>query len=530
MKYKKSLVASLAVLGLLVLAACGQSSDSKTKDSSTANTEKTAKAKDTFTYVISGDPTSMNPITVSDRWGLTVTNMIYSPLVRIEPDGSAHNELAESVEPAADGLSLVVKLKKDIKWSDGQPLTADDVVFTYEEKAKRENGASDALWIGDKPITVSKVDDLTVKFTLPEKSVSALNNLTAEIYIIPEHVYKDVKDFSTDELSVQPVGSGPYKLVTYKKGEYLQFEANDSYFGGKPSIKNVTLRIVTSADTTKIALQKGEVDASFILPSDTKDLENSKNLKTYEYSENRVGYIGVNANSLKLQDVKVRQALFFALDRNELNKGAYLSDKYYENAYSILPPANKFATTDLEKYEQDTKKSESLLKEANATNVSINLAYSSSDPAQTIQATLIQQQLQQVGVKVELVGLDPTALYAELQKPDSTKFDFFLGGYIMGNDPDQYSPLFQSTGSANYFHYKNPAVDELFKSGAVELDEAKRKDIYNDLQKTIANDAIFFPIVDNKKVMAVNTDITDVEKAKLIPIYSFQDWSKLKIK
>lgn len=101
-----------------------------------------------------------------------------------------------------------------------------------------------------------------------------MNNIATETYIMPEHVFKDEPDFSGNELQAKPVGTGPYKLTNYKRGEYLQFEANDSYYGGKPNIKNVTLRIIANADTTKVALQKGEIDASFILPNNIEDIKN----------------------------------------------------------------------------------------------------------------------------------------------------------------------------------------------------------------------------------------------------------------
>ena len=318
---KKWLLGATALVATAVLVGCGS------KEAPKAAKEK--KDKDTFTYAISGDPSSMNPINVGDRWGLTVTNLIYSPLVRIEGDGQEKMELADSVTPAEDGKSLTVKLKSDIHWSDGEPLTADDVVFTYQEKVKKENGGSDALWIGDKPVEVEKVDDVTVKFNLPSVSAAAINNIATETYIIPEHVFKNETDFSGSELQADPVGTGPYKLTNYKRGEYLQFEANEDYFGGQVKVPKVTLRIISNADTTKVALQKGEVDASFLLPNNIKDIEAS-DLDTYIYSENRVGYMGVNNNSEKLKDVKVRQAIFYALNKDELNTAGYLSTDYYD--------------------------------------------------------------------------------------------------------------------------------------------------------------------------------------------------------
>ncbi len=525
MKKRNQLLGLLGTTALL-LAACG---GQKAATDESVDKKSQTGAADTFTYAISGDPTSLNPINTSDRWGLTVTNMIYSPLVRVEGDGTLKNELAQDVKTSEDGLTVTVDLKPDIKWSDGQPLTADDVVFTYEQKVKKENGNADSLWVADKPITVEKVDDDTVDFKLPSVSGAAVNNIATETYIIPKHIFEKEADFSVNELSAKPVGTGPYKLTEYKRGEYLRFEANDSYYGGKPQIKNVTLRIIASADTTKVALQKGEVDASFVLPSDIADLD-AKTITTYPYSENRIGYLGLNTQTDNLKDVKVRQAVLYALDKAELDKAAYLDSQYYEEPVSILPPANPFATKDVEAYQTDTNKAAALLKEAGVSDLKLTLGFSSSDPAQTIQATLIQQQLQKAGITVDLQGGDGTAIFAELKKAGSTKYDLFLGGYIMGNDPDLYSALFKSGGSANYFQYASATTDELFEKGAAELDETKRKEIYNQLQGQIAEDAVIYPIVDNKKILAVNNRITDVEKAGLIPIYTFEDLSKLAIK
>ena len=174
-------------------------------------------------------------------------------------------------------------------------------------------------------------------------------------------------------------------------------------------------------------------------------------------------------------------------------------------------------------------KAKQLLAEAGVSNLTVNLGYSSSDAAQTLQATLIQQQLAAIGVAVELAGGDSTALFTELKKEGSTAYDLFLGGYIMGNDPDQYARLFKTGGASNYFKLASSEVDSLFEQGAVELDQTKREQIYDNLQATLADQAAIYPIVDNKKVLAVNNRVKNVEKAGLIPIYTFEDPSKLTI-
>lgn len=520
---KRSLLTGLFAASAVVLAACA----SNTTNTSTTTTSATSN--NAFTYAISGDPTSINPITTSDRWGLTVTNMIFSPLVRVEGDGSKTYELAESIEPSADGLTLTVKLKKDIKWSDGEAFTADDVVFTYTKKADKANNSFKQMWIGDQQIQVVKVDDYTVEFKLPAASAAALENVATEIYILPEHVYKNVTDFSGSDLGVTPVGTGPYKMVEYKRGEYFRFEANEHYYRGKAAINEVVLRIITSTDTAKLALQKGEVDAAVVLPSDIADLDKNS-ITAYPYSENRIGYMGLNTATQELSDVRVRQAILYALNKEEMNKAVYLAPEYYATPSSILPPNNPFVTTDVEKYETNIEKAKALLAEAGVSNLTLKLGYTATDKPNTLQATLIQQQLQKIGVNVELAGGDGTAVFTELRKKGSTQYHLFLGGYIMGNDPDLYSALFASGQRSNYFQYSSDVTDRLFKEGAVELDPAKRKEIYNTLQKTIAEDAIIYPIVDNRRILAVNNRIGNVTDAGLIPIYSIEDMSKLTIK
>lgn len=505
----------LSALALIVLVACGKGAASGANGSDA-----------TFTYAINGDPENMNPISTSDRWGLTVSNLVYSPLIRVEADGSYKNELAESYEVAKDGLSITVKLRKDVKWSDGEKLTADDVIFTYETKAKKENGNASHLYINDKPVAFEKVDDYTVKFVLPEVSAPALDNIVTETYILPKHVYEK-EDFTGKQLKATAVGSGPYKLVEYKNGEYLRFEANENYYKGVAKIKNLVLRIITNSETAKVALQTGEVDASYILPSEISDYD-SNAIATYAYTENRVGYMGLVTNTPELTDIRVRQAILYALNKADMNKAAYVDSKYFETPNSFLPVANPYRSDDVESYKQDLDKAKKLLSDAGVSDLTLSLAYSSSDAAQSLQATLIQEQLSKVGIKVELAGGDASAISAEIKKPNP-KFNLFLNGYIMGNDPDQYARLFTTGGASNYFKISNTTIDDLFKQGAVELDQAKRKEIYNKLQAELADQAVIYPIVDNKKVLAVNKRIGNVEESGLVPIYTFEDPSLLTV-
>jgi len=520
------LAVSLAI-GVLFTGCSNGSGTSAASGSASAPTAGATKS-DTFTYAIPGDPgNSVNVMTTGDRYGLMTVKMLYSPLYIVNPDGIEY-DLAESMTPSADHLTYTAKLRKNVKWSDGQPLTADDVVYTFNEMEKESNAgwAYGQLMFGDKMVEVTKVDDYTVQFKLPIVSSSAVE-MFSQIFIMPKHIYEGSTNFENNPKNATPVGSGPYKLAEYKAGQYVKFVANDDYFLGKPKIKNIIFRIVENANTAKIALQKGEVDAALVQPSDVKDLKNDTNLTLKPYSEGRVGYMMVNTNTDNMKNKKIRQAVFFALNRDQMNKTAFLTNDYYANVYTFLPPSNPWASTTAEKYEQNVNKSKQLLQEAGVSNISLKLGYSGNDAVQQKQAVLIQQQLAAVGIKLELSGADSTALSNEMKKKGTTKYDLYLNGYIMGIDPDTYSSLFISGSPSNYSGLKDAKIDELFSKGKIETNDDKRKTIYADLQKQLQDDAVIYPICDNKKILAIKSNIAGIDEAKLVSVYSFGDMSKL---
>lgn len=487
-----------------------------------------AQDKDTFTYAISGDPFTTNPIIAQDRWGLTFTNMVFSPLMRLNSDGTTKYELAESMEVAEDGLSINVKLKDGLKWSDGEPVKADDVVFTYGIKSDKKNGAVAALTVGDDVIKVEKVDDLNVKFILPAVSAAALNKITFETYIIPEHIYKDVKDFSENTLEVQPVGSGPYKLVEYKNGEYLKFEANENYYGGKANIKNIVFRIIPEADAVKVALQTGEVDASMVGVSAVEELK-AAGLDVYTYSEDGIGYVGFNLSSDAFQSKEVRQAVMYAINREEMNTAMFQKPEFYQNVYSVLPTNNPFYNSDIEPYNFDQAKAKELIEKAGVKDVKLNIAYDPTNKAAEMMATLMKERLAEVGIELELIGAEQSTIINEQLDPESKKYNMFINGYVFGVEPDSYSAMFGSEGAFNIFHIKNETLDKLFEDGQKELDETKRKEIYAELQKVIADEAFIYPHATALKIIVSNPRIKGFEEAKFVPIYSLEDMSKLKI-
>ena len=231
-------------------------------------------------------------------------------------------------------------------------------------------------------------------------------------------------------------------------------------------------------------------------------------------------------NAKRVTDEKVRKAFFFSLDKKAIADAAVLSEDYYALAYTFLPPANSWVTEDVEKYDRDVEKAKQLLSEAGVSNPTLKFAYSADDSLQATAAVMIQEQAAEAGINVELYGMDATAESQAMKNPDN-EYDLYYGGYIMGIDPDKYSPLFLSTGPYNYMHYNAPEIDELFAQGRQQTDEAARREIYNELQAKIADMAVFYPVYSNMRLLVTTANVAGMEEAGLVPIYTFEDMSKL---
>lgn len=539
-KNRLSVLLGLVLVFALALTACSkpaapateaQSTDAATTEAGSTDVTPTEPAtggnSDSFSYAIGGDPgNNVNVITTNDRWGLMTVKMVYSPLFMYNAEGIDYF-LADSIEASEDGLTYTVKLKEGVKWSDGEDFNADDVLFTYNAMLDEKNtGWGFArLHFDGKPVIIEKVDDYTVTFTLPTVSASAVE-MFSKVFIMAEHIYKDTADFTNNDINMNPVGTGPFKLAEYKPGEYLRFEANETYFKGSPKTKQFIYRIIENSNTAKLALQNGEVDAWVATPTDATDLTQNPNLLAHPYEEGRVAYFKLNSWADGLGDQNVRKAIFYALDRTEIMTAAYADPQYFDLAYTFLPNNSTWKNDNVEKYEQDVEKAKQLLADAGVSALNLRLAYTNSDDAQSKMALVIQQQLAQIGINVELIGLDSAAMIATTFKNDHNDYDMFLGGYIMGIDPDAYAPFFVSTGD-NYYHFDNQEIDKLFAEGKIEMDEAKRKEIYNKIQELVADEAIQYPFGGNKRILVATKDLKGIEEAKLVPIYTFDDASYL---
>lgn len=481
---------------------------------------------------VASDPVVLNPIHAGDRVSLTIDQALFAPLFQVN-NGKKTFYLADSLTPSSDNLTYTLKLKSGLTWHDGKPLTADDVVFTIDKilDEKQNSFLRSNLIVGGKPIQAVKVDDTTVDFKLPQVN-PAFEATLLQVFPIPKHVFENEANIEKSTKNAEPVGSGPFKFKEYKTGEYLTLERFDNYFAGKPHLDSVTYRIAKDTNAANLALQNGEININYLNPQDVATIQGTNNFEILPYAEGRLAYLMFNQNSDTgvLNKKEVRQALSYALSRDEIIQIAYTSNEYADPAKSFLTPDSLFQTNEVASFDNDPAKAKELLDAAGVKGLKLRFIVQSGNKAQESVSLYVQQKLKAIGVDVELQSMDSSAWVKKFIDPTSKDFEIAMTGYIMGYDPDAYSILYTSEGSSNYTHYSNKESDALWAQGAGEADPAKREEVYKKLQNIIADDAVIYPIAYTKTIVAVDKKYGGLDQAVLKPVVIFEDLSKIYLK
>ena len=475
-----------------------------------------AEAKDTIVYAQMADCGNVvNYLTSDDRISMSMLAYINDGLFVLMPDGSYRFKIAESFEPSADGLTYTAKIKSGLKWSDGTDMTIDDVIFSFETYMAN----SSALAVNGENAAINKVDDTTIEFVLPG-ALASFPESVGDVPMLAKHIFEGAANLDMDMTNpATVVGCGPYKFAEYKSGEYIKLVRNEFYAGEQAAVETFLMPFIPNDDTAKAALLKGEVDIWVGLASLLEGLEE---FNVVPYSEGRVAYARINRVSPNLQDKDVRKAIFYAINRNDMLTAAYSSLDYATPSVSFLPKTNGYYTEDLEQYNQDVAKAVELL--AGKTVPTLKICYIGTNAEQTAMATVMQAQLAQVGINLELHGVDQAAYMAAAYDCENAEYDLCLGGYIMTIDPAGYDGMF-ATG--NMINYASAEIDALFEEGKSTTDPAERKAIYTRLQQLVADEALFYPMGTNLRLLVVNPELKGLDEAALVSIITFDDIGRL---
>ncbi|MDN3954841.1 ABC transporter substrate-binding protein [Sporolactobacillus laevolacticus] len=519
---RKLIITFFVVIMIAALTACG---------SNNAAPSKKSKDGGSITLAVPADPLVLNPNYASDRVTLTIQQALFAPLFYIN-GRNVTPALAEKLTVSKDQKTYELTLKKNLKWHDGKALTAKDVVFTLNSilDKKQNSDLRGNFVFNNKPVKAVALDNQTVKFTLPEVAPSFQLNLE-QLYPIPQHVFANESNLQKSTKNNHPIGSGPYQFVTYKSGQYVELKKFNDFFGGKPHLDKVIFRVAKDQNAANLGLQNGSIQLKAIQPADVANVTGKGNVDVVSYPEYRLNYATFNENVPAFKNKTFRQAISYALNREDIIKSAYGSNKYAIPASSIFTADVKFQNKNVQTYPYDLAKAKQLLDQSKVDKKQqLTILYLNNNKAQESIALYFQQQFKKIGLNLQLKPTDPAAWGNYALNRKSTAYGILLNGYIMGPEADTYKVLFQSTSPYNYANYHNAKLDKVWDAASVETDQAKRSADYDQIQNKIADDAVLYPISYDDALFAISKKYGGIKEAKPQPVTILRDLSKLYLK
>jgi peptide/nickel transport system substrate-binding protein len=532
------------LVALVALFAFGGSCGHETQigaDETPAANEKPV-AGDTFVEASIGDITGLIPNITTDSASHEVGGLIYDGLVRQDKDYNWESQMAESWQFSKDCLTLTFKLRKNVKWHDGKPFTADDVLFTYKTMM---NPKTPTAYKNDfEPIKeVQVVDPYTVRVTYSQPFAKALMGWGQTI--LPKHLLeKYAEDGKLREAPqvLKPIGTGPYKFHEWKTGEKVVLLANkDYYMEGRPYLGRVVYRIIPSQATIYIELMAKGVDKSRLTAiqyaRQTDYPVFKKDYNKYRYSDNRYTYLGFNLKDPRFADKRVRQAFAHAINKQELIDGVLLG--LGQIATGPLRPGTWAYTDKVKRYAYDPAKAKQLLadagwKDRNGDGImrnkegqpfSFTIRTNQGNDERKKAAEIIQQRLKEIGVQTDIQTIEWAAFLKEYIR--QKRFEAIVMGWGTTSDPDQY-PIWHSSQHGpeqlNSISYANPEVDALLEKGRATCHQSERVAVYQRIQEILAEDQPYLFLYYPDSLWAVSSRVRGIKPAPAGIDYNFIDW------
>jgi len=440
------------------------------------------------------DPKSMNPDAQVDDAGAAIFRNIYDQLFELTRNYDLVPGLAYAYDVSEDGRTYTFHLYQNVTWHDGVKFTSKDVKFTFEA-IKKFHGIAYGHIKADNIESIECPDDYTVVFHLKEPYAPFVQLLSwYGTWIMPAHIWEGVEDWLDPSIEslTKPVGTGPFKLVEWVRGEHITLEANLNYHLGRPYLSRVVFKIIPDASVALQSFLAGEGDILGTTPelSQIPLINATKDTRVIMYPTASRWYIGFNLQRPLFQDVRVRKAIAYAINRSEINEkacsGFRIPAKYHYTP-AVEWAVNKNATLP----EYDPQMAEQLLDEAGyprgPDGWRFTITYSCwTGPEEESIGEIIKDQLSRVGIKVVLDVSEFNIWEEKVVK--NRDFDIALCDGFQGPDPANFILRVGSGQYINFAGYSNPEVDELFDLGGKEADIEKRKQYYYRIQEIVAED------------------------------------------
>ena len=493
------LTALFSALLTTILIGCGQQ---KTEDAGYLNKTYPSEAGGTLVDALSGEPSGLIAMMAGESSASAIASNIFNSLLKYDKNLELTGELAQSWDVSSDQKTITFHLKPNLKWADGQPLTSEDVLFTWktvtDDKTRSPYGADYKL-----VKRAEAPDSNTFKVTYAQPYAPALDSWSG-LHILPKHLLKD-QDINNTPFSRNPVGSHYYQIDQWKKGESLSLKRNPNATQGQAKIDHLVSRIIPDRAAQFLELMADNIDSmslnsiqyARIFPS-RPDL--TAKIAQYKELGNSYTYLGFNLKRKPFDDLRVRQAINYAIDKQEIIDGVLLGLGL--PVASPYKPGTRWSNPKLQPYPYDPHKAIALLKEAgfedhdhdgildrNGQPLSFEIL-TNQNKEREMSAVLVQRRLKEIGIDVKIRVVEWATFISRFIKTGD--FNVVLLGWGLGLEPDQFNIWHssqQAPGQFNFIGYKNPKVDKLLEAGRLELNPDKRMKIYHDFSEILLEDS-----------------------------------------
>jgi peptide/nickel transport system substrate-binding protein len=490
---------------------------------------------DLFIDASIGDASTLLPPLATDSASRGVAGLIYNGLVKYDANLNLVGDLAESWDISPDGLTITFKLRRGVKWHDGQPVSAQDCLFTYRLMVDPKTPTA---YSGDY-LQVKKaeaVDDYTFRVTYPKPFAPALESWG--LAMLPRHLLEG-KDVTQSPLGRHPIGTGPFMFKEWQTGNRIILTYNPEYFEGRPHLHGYIYRVIPDQATMFMELKAGNIDRMGLNPlqyiRQTDYPKFQRLFNKYKYVSFSYVYLGYNLEDRRFADKRVRHALTHAIKKQEIVEGVLMG--LGQEAIGPYKPGTWFFNPEVPQFPYDPEKARALLAEAgwkpNAEGIlekdgkpfAFTILTNQGNEIRARAAEIIQRRLKDVGIEVKIRIVEWAAFIKEFI--NKGRFEAVLLGWTTGQDPDLYDIWHSSKtkeGELNFIHYNNPEVDRLLEEGRHTFDREKRKQAYFRLQELIAEDQPYTFLFVPDALPAISKRFRGVKPAPAGIDYNFHQW------
>jgi len=483
-----------------------------------------------------GDASNLIPILASDSASHSIAGLIYNGLVKYDKDMNIVGDLAESWDVSDDGLVITFHLRKGVKWHDGKPFTAKDVLYTYQVTVDPKTPTA---YAGDflKVKKAEVLDDYTFRVTYDKPFAPSLISWSSAV--LPRHLLEG-QDITKSSLARHPVGTGPYLFKEWLAGQKIVLVSNADYFEGRPYVDGHVTRIIPDMATMFLELRARNIDMMGLTPLQyTRQTENNlfrQSFDKYRYLAFAYTYLGYNLKHPFFADKRVRQAISYAINKEEIISGVLLG--LGKPATGPYKPGTWAYNENVKTYSYNPQKARELLRAAGWTKTNndgflekdgrpftFELITNQGNETRQKCAEIIQRQLKEVGIDVKIRILEWAAFINDFI--NKRRFEAVILGWTIPLDPDAYD-VWHSSKTApeelNFISYKNPEVDALLEKARSTFEQKLRKKYYDRFQEILVEDQPYTFLYVPDELVIISKRFRGIEPAPISLSHNFIKW------